>query len=131
LVERVTFHNPDNGFFVLRVKARGHRDLVTVVGHAALISAGEFVQASGSWINDRAHGPDQRTACSEEFAVFAHPEGTLTGQRVSAAVPAAERRMNACRGSRSRRRSGRSARNSGQKEHRSTLSARGPGSSTA
>ena len=29
LVERVTFHNADNGFCVLRVKARGHRDLVT------------------------------------------------------------------------------------------------------
>jgi len=56
LVERVTFHNPDNGFCVLRVKARGQRDLVTVVGHAALISAGEFVQAVGSWTNDREHG---------------------------------------------------------------------------
>ncbi len=53
LVERVTFHNPDNGFCVLRVKARGQRDLVTVVGHAALIAAGEFVQAAGTWTNDR------------------------------------------------------------------------------
>ena len=35
IVERVTFHNEENGFCVLRVKARGHRDLVTVVGHAA------------------------------------------------------------------------------------------------
>ena len=35
LVERVTFHNPENGFCVLRVKARGQRDLITVVGHAA------------------------------------------------------------------------------------------------
>ena len=35
LVERVTFHNPENGFCVLRTKAPGHRDLVTVVGHAA------------------------------------------------------------------------------------------------
>ncbi|WP_456315405.1 YrrC family ATP-dependent DNA helicase, partial [Roseomonas mucosa] len=35
LVERVTYHNAENGFCVLRVKARGHRDLVTVVGHAA------------------------------------------------------------------------------------------------
>ncbi len=25
LVEHVSFHNPDNGFCVLRVKARGHR----------------------------------------------------------------------------------------------------------
>ena len=31
LVERVTFHNTENGFCVLRAKARGHRDLVTVV----------------------------------------------------------------------------------------------------
>jgi len=56
LVERVTFHNAENGFCVLRVKARGHRDLVTVVGHAAQISAGEWVTASGAWVNDRQHG---------------------------------------------------------------------------
>ena len=56
LVERVTFHNEDSGFCVLRVKARGQRDLITVVGHAAAIGAGEFVQASGRWINDRTHG---------------------------------------------------------------------------
>src|SRR5436190_20914784 len=48
LVERVTFHDPENGFCVLRVKARGQRDLVTVVGHAAMITAGEFVQISGT-----------------------------------------------------------------------------------
>ena len=57
LVERLTFHNEDNGFCVLRVKARGHRDLVTVVGHAATINPGEFIQASGAWVNDRQHGP--------------------------------------------------------------------------
>src|SRR5690349_9314627 len=56
LVERVTFHNPENGFCVLRVKARGQQDLITVVGHAATIAAGEFVQLSGSWVNDRTHG---------------------------------------------------------------------------
>jgi len=56
LVERVTFHNAESGFCVLRVKARGQRDLITVLGHAAMISAGEFVQASGAWVNDRTHG---------------------------------------------------------------------------
>src|SRR3981081_1305802 len=56
LVERVTFHNEDNGFCVLRVKARGKREPITVVGHAAVISAGEFIQASGEWANDRTHG---------------------------------------------------------------------------
>ncbi|MDP2084507.1 MAG: ATP-dependent RecD-like DNA helicase [Gemmobacter sp.] len=56
LVERVTFHSLESGFCVLRVKARGHRDLVTTVGHAAMISAGEWITASGFWINDREHG---------------------------------------------------------------------------
>ena len=56
LVERVTFHSAESGFCVLRVKARGHRDLVTTVGHAAMISAGEWITASGVWINDRNHG---------------------------------------------------------------------------
>jgi hypothetical protein len=55
LVERVTFHNEDSGFCVLRVKARGQRDLITIIGDAA-IGAGEFVQASGRWVNDRTHG---------------------------------------------------------------------------
>ena len=56
LVERVTFHSLESGFCVLRLKARGHRDLVTTIGHAAMISAGEWVTASGDWINDRDHG---------------------------------------------------------------------------
>ena len=56
LVERVTFHNPETGFCVLRIKARGHRDLVTAVAHAAMISAGEWITASGEWINERTHG---------------------------------------------------------------------------
>ena len=43
---------PENGFCVLRVKVRGQRDLVTVVGAAAAITAGELVQASGSWVHE-------------------------------------------------------------------------------
>ena len=56
IVERVTFHSAETGFCVLRVKARGHRDLATIVGHAATISAGEWITASGDWVNDRTHG---------------------------------------------------------------------------
>ena len=56
LVERVTYHNAENGFCILRARARGHRDVVTVVGHAASIAAGEWITASGAWINDRTHG---------------------------------------------------------------------------
>ena len=60
LVERVTYHNAENGFCVLRTKARGHRDLVTLVGHAATIAAGEWITASGEWINDRTTASSSR-----------------------------------------------------------------------
>jgi exodeoxyribonuclease V alpha subunit len=50
LIERVTYYNAENGFCVLRTKARGHRDVVTVVGYAAAISAGERITASGEWV---------------------------------------------------------------------------------
>ncbi len=74
LVERVTFHNADSGFCVLRVKARGQRDLVTVVGHAATIAAGEWVQMSGGWVNDRTHGLQFKAAFLK-----ASPPTTLEG----------------------------------------------------
>jgi exodeoxyribonuclease V alpha subunit len=60
LIERVTFHSPESGFCVLRVKVRGRRDLVTVLGSAAEIHAGEHIQASGHWEQHREHGPQFR-----------------------------------------------------------------------
>lgn len=56
LIERVTFHNETNGFCVLRVKVKGHRDLVTVTGTCVAVTAGEWVQAYGFWYQDRQHG---------------------------------------------------------------------------
>jgi exodeoxyribonuclease V alpha subunit len=55
-VERVTFHNEDSGFCVLRVKVKGHQDLITVTGNAASVSPGEYVDCQGSWINDHTYG---------------------------------------------------------------------------
>jgi exodeoxyribonuclease V alpha subunit len=61
LVERVTFHSSDTGFCVLRVKVRGHRELVSVIGSAASVQPGEFIQCSGRWDNNRDHGMQFRT----------------------------------------------------------------------
>jgi len=41
---------------MLRIKARGQLELVTVVGHAAQINPGEWVTVFGEWVNDREHG---------------------------------------------------------------------------
>ncbi len=62
VVERVTFHSEETGFTVLRVRVRGRREPVTVVGHAAEAAPGEEIQASGSWSLDPRHGPQFRAA---------------------------------------------------------------------
>ncbi|HXP59911.1 MAG TPA: ATP-dependent RecD-like DNA helicase [Dongiaceae bacterium] len=56
LIERVTFFNEENGFAVLKVKAQGHRDEVTVVGSLASVNAGEWLTAQGRWVRDREFG---------------------------------------------------------------------------
>jgi len=74
LVERVTFHNEQNGFCVLRLKVKGERELITLIGHAPVVSPGEYASASGNWVTDREHGRQFR-------AVFVKisPPTTLTG----------------------------------------------------
>jgi exodeoxyribonuclease V alpha subunit len=55
-IERVTFHSEASGFCVLRVQVKGHPDRVTVIGSAASVTPGEYLEAFGRWVNDREHG---------------------------------------------------------------------------
>jgi exodeoxyribonuclease V alpha subunit len=56
IVERVIFHNDENGFCVLRVKAIGFSDLTTVIGYASRVSPGEHLSARGIWIYNKEYG---------------------------------------------------------------------------
>ncbi|MCZ6902133.1 MAG: hypothetical protein O7C59_06750 [Rickettsia endosymbiont of Ixodes persulcatus] len=47
IIERITYHNPDNGFCVLRIKVKGHRDLITVTGNVPSALVGEYIKCSG------------------------------------------------------------------------------------
>ena len=60
LVERVTFFNEDTGFGVLKVKAKGHRYVVTVVGSLPSANPGEWINAQGRWIQDKQFGQQFR-----------------------------------------------------------------------
>ena len=60
LIDRVTYHNPENGFAVLRVKIQGRAELITVIGSTTSVTAGEHVEASGRWVIDQQHGPQFR-----------------------------------------------------------------------
>jgi exodeoxyribonuclease V alpha subunit len=61
MVERGTFYSEETGFCVLRVKVRGRRDLVTVVGTAPTITPGEYIESAGCWVTDRTHGLQFKT----------------------------------------------------------------------
>ena len=56
LVQRVTFHNEMNGYCVLRLKVKGERELVTLLGHAPSVTPGEYASALGNWIVDKEYG---------------------------------------------------------------------------
>lgn len=55
-VERVVFQNPDNGWSVLKVKVKGRRRLVSVVGHSVLVVPGETIEAEGEWTDHAEYG---------------------------------------------------------------------------
>jgi len=56
LIERVTFHSEESGFCVLKVKVKGHKDFVTVIGNIPNIVAGEFINCTGAWIINSNYG---------------------------------------------------------------------------
>ena len=56
LVERVTFFNEENGFCILKVRGRGHADVVAVIGSTPAVSPGEWIDARGHWVQDREFG---------------------------------------------------------------------------
>jgi len=55
-IERVTFHNEDNGFSILKVAVKGQKEPVSMLGHLAQANPGEHVVAEGRWEVDRTHG---------------------------------------------------------------------------
>ena len=82
LIERVTFFSEESGFCVLRVKAEGHRDLVTVVGSAPSVSAGEWITAEGDWVIDKEHGHQLKAFSSQDDAAqHSRGHGKVSGQR--------------------------------------------------
>lgn len=64
-VKRVTFHNPNNGWTVLRISTKNSLDEVTATGNFGAITAGENVKLSGYWINDSTYGYQFKTISYE------------------------------------------------------------------
>ena len=56
VVERITYQNDDNGYSVIKVKAKGFADLVTVVGSMAAVNVGCVLSMQGEWKTDAKYG---------------------------------------------------------------------------
>jgi exodeoxyribonuclease V alpha subunit len=65
-VERVTYHNDQNGYTVLRLQIPGRGEPVTVVGNFSAVSPGESLRVTGWWTTHPQYG-DQFKAV--EYAV--------------------------------------------------------------
>jgi exodeoxyribonuclease V alpha subunit len=73
-VERVTYHNPQNGYTIARVNVRGHEDLTTVVGNFAQLQPGQTMRFWGFWKEHPQYG--------SQFVASGHEEtrpATLNG----------------------------------------------------
>lgn len=56
MVERITYQNEQNGYSVLKCRARGWQDLVTVVGNMPEVHVGSVLTLGGSWRVDSKYG---------------------------------------------------------------------------
>lgn len=56
VVERITYHNEMNGYSVIRCRAKGFSDLVTVVGLMPEVHVGSVLLLTGSWKIDARYG---------------------------------------------------------------------------
>lgn len=74
VVERLTYHSPESGYSVARLKVPGERDLITIVGSFPNIQAGQTLKLVGFWRNHPQYG--------SQFQVTQYQElkpATITG----------------------------------------------------
>ncbi|MBO5516852.1 MAG: ATP-dependent RecD-like DNA helicase [Firmicutes bacterium] len=56
VVERITYQNVENGYSVIKCRAKGYQDLVTVVGSMPDVHVGSVLYLGGSWRIDGKYG---------------------------------------------------------------------------
>ncbi len=64
-IERITYHNEENGYTIARAKVAGRHDLITIVGNLYSVNAGEVLQLKGQWHNHPKFGEQFRVASYE------------------------------------------------------------------
>ncbi len=74
VLERITYHNEENGYTVARLAVEGERDLVTIVGSFSNPIVGEMLVCEGRWSAHREYGRQltvERYSTSRPATAFA------------------------------------------------------------
>lgn len=66
VVERITYQNEQNGYTVIKCKAKGYNDLVTVVGEMPEVHVGSVLSLGGAWKMDAKYGRQFSVEAFEE-----------------------------------------------------------------
>ena len=81
VVERITYQNEQNGYTVIKCRARDYSELVTVVGIMAEVHVGSVLSVNGTWKIDGKYGrqrrPGRRHCLHAIRLAFTHP---VTGE---------------------------------------------------
>lgn len=49
IVERITYSNEETGYSIIKIRSKGYRELVTLVGNISSINIGAIIEAKGRW----------------------------------------------------------------------------------
>jgi exodeoxyribonuclease V alpha subunit len=63
-IEHLTFHNPDNGYTIARLRVEGDGDPVTIVGCMVEPREGESIRAEGEWVTHPRYGRQLQLSAS-------------------------------------------------------------------
>lgn len=74
VIVRITYHNTDSGFAVLKIKVTKQKDPVTVVGKILQVQLGESIDCEGTWVEDKSYGKQLKAE-----TIVVKPPTTLEG----------------------------------------------------
>ena len=66
VVERITYQNEENGYTVIKCRAKGYNDLVAVVGTMPDVHVGSVLSLGGTWRVDGKYGKQFSVETFEE-----------------------------------------------------------------
>ncbi|MBM3712188.1 MAG: ATP-dependent RecD-like DNA helicase [Actinobacteria bacterium] len=55
-LEKIVFKNPDNDYFIGKLRSEEKHELITIVGHMIEIQPGERISITGKWVENKKYG---------------------------------------------------------------------------